>query len=386
MFRSSDVGHPVALRDLALVFLKLGTIAFGGPAAHIALMESEFVTRKRWLTRDQFLDRLAASNLLPGPSSTEMAIFIGYEKGGLPGLLIAGCCFILPAALLVSVIAAGYVRYGALPEVASILYALKPVVIAIVVQALWNLARTAIKSPLLATAGVVATLLFASGMHELLVLLVAALLAAAPVLYSRKRASTPLMMLVVGPPIAAAAATPRYGVLRLFLVFAKTGAVLFGSGYVLLAFLRADLVDRLHWLTEKQLLDAVAVGQITPGPVFTTGTFIGYVIGGPAGAAAATIGIFAPAFFFVGMSSLILPRLRRSPVAASMLDGVIVGSLALMAVVSWQLGRSALADWRTILIACISAFALIRYRVNSAWLILAAGVLGFSGLLSTGGT
>jgi chromate transporter len=367
-----------SLKELALVFLELGTIAFGGPAAHIALMETEFVTRRRWLTREQFLDRLAASNLLPGPSSTEMAIFIGYEKRGLAGLLIAGCCFILPAALLVSVIAAGYVRYGALPQVSGILYALKPVVIAVVVQAFWNLARSAIKSRWLAAAGLVATVLYASGMHELLVLLVAGLLTAAPVLYSRGRASMTLVMLAIAPPIAVSAgAASRYGLGRLFLVFAKTGAVLFGSGYVLLAFLRADLVDRLHWLSEKQLLDAVAVGQITPGPLFTTATFIGYVIGGPAGAAVATLGIFAPAFLFVGMSSLVLPRIRRSAIAASMLDGVVAGSLALMAVVAWQLGRAAIVDGTTLAIAVLSIVLLLRFRVNSAWLIAAAAVLGW---------
>lgn len=387
MLRPRKDGDAPPLRELALVFLKLGTIAFGGPAAHIALMENEFVTRRQWLTREQFLDRLGASNLLPGPSSTEMAIFIGYEKRGLPGLLIAGCCFIIPAVLLVSVIAAGYVRYGALPQVSCVLYALKPVVIAIVVQAFWNLARSAVKSRWLAAAGLVATVLYLTGTHELVVLLVAALLAAAPVLYSRGRASNPLMMLILGSPFAAAVgAAPRFGLVRLFLVFAKTGALLFGSGYVLLAFLRADLVDRLHWLTERQLLDAIAVGQITPGPLFTTATFIGYVIGGPGGAAAATLGIFAPAFFFVGVSSLILPRIRRSPIAASMLDGVVVGSLALMAVVAWQLGRSALVDWQTILISCISAFLLIRYKVNTVWLILAAGVLGLTGLLNIGGS
>jgi chromate transporter len=366
-----------SLRELALVFLKLGTIAFGGPAAHIALMEDEFVTRRRWLTREQFLDRIAASNLLPGPSSTEMAIFIGYEKGRLAGLLIAGACFIIPAALLVSVLAAGYLRYGALPEVSGIFYALKPVVIAIVLQAFWNLARNAVKSRWLAVAGLAATVLYAVGVHELLVLLIAALFAGAPILYRRARGALPALLLVAGIAPLVTAAAPRFSLGRLFLVFAKTGAVLFGSGYVLLAFLRADLVDRLHWLTQKQLLDAVAVGQITPGPVFTTATFIGYVIGGPAGAVVATLGIFAPAFFFVGVSSRILPRIRRSPLAAAMLDGVVVGSLALMAVVAWQLGRSAIVDLPTLAIAAISLFLLLRFRVNASWLIGAAALLGW---------
>ncbi len=365
-----------SLAELALVFLKLGTIAFGGPAAHVALMENEFVTRRRWLTREAFLDRLGAANLLPGPSSTELAIFVGYEKRGWWGLLIAGFCFIVPAAILVSVIAAGYVRYSALPQVAGVLYALKPVVIAVIVQAFWNLAGTAAKSRWLVFAGVVALLAYASGVHELLVLFAAGTIAAAPLL---RRSTAMQMMLTTGLPFSAAAAdkVTSYSLGRLFLVFAKTGAVLFGSGYVLLAYLRADLVDRLHWLTEKQLLDAVAVGQITPGPVFTTATFIGYVTGGPAGAAVATLGIFAPAFIFVGLSGLILPRIRRSPVAGAMLDGVVIGSLALMAVVTWQLGRSAIVDIPTLVIALTSAVLLLRVRLNAAWLIVAAALFGW---------
>jgi chromate transporter len=377
--QDGEAGHVnPSLSALALVFLKLGTMAFGGPAAHIALMENEFVRRRGWLTREAFLDRLGAANLLPGPSSTELAIFIGYEKRGVRGLLVAGFCFIVPAAILVSAIAAGYVRYGGLPQVSGMLYALKPVVIAVIVQAFWNLARTAAKSSWLAAIGVVAGIAYAAGMHELLVLLLSAILAASPLLVSRGRAMLPLMLLTVVPPLPrAAGVAASAGLWRLFLVFAKTGAVLFGSGYVLLAFLRADMVDRLHWLTERQLLDAVAVGQITPGPLFTTATFIGYLVAGPAGAATATIGIFAPAFLFVGLSGLVLPRIRRSPIASAMLDGVVVGSLALMAVVAWQLGRAAIIDVPTLLIAVICAVVLLRYRINTAWLIGVAAVLGW---------
>ena len=367
--------------ELALVFLKLGTIAFGGPAAHVALMEGEFVTRRRWLTPEQFLDRLAAANLLPGPSSTEMAIFIGYEMRGVVGLVIAGTCFIVPAAILVSLIAAGYLRYGTLPQVAGVFYGLKPVVIAIIIHALWNLAHTAVKSRWLAVSGIAATALYAIGVHELLVLAAAALLSAAPVTSWRTRSSSFFAGVGVAfPVVATASAGAHFSLERLFFIFAKTGAVLFGSGYVLLAFLRADFVDRLHWLTQQQLIDAVAVGQVTPGPVFTTATFIGYVVGGPAGALAATVGIFAPAFFFVGVSSKVLPRIRQSRVAASMLDGVVVGSLALMAVVAWQLGRTAIVDPATLAIAAASAVLLIRFRINSALLIVAAGVLGWLAL------
>jgi len=371
----------VSLRDMTLVFLKLGTVAFGGPAAHIAMMEDEFVTRRRWLTREQFLDRLGAANLIPGPSSTEMAIFIGYEKRGWAGLLIAGCSFILPAAVLVGVIAAAYVRYGALPQVSGVLYAVKPVVIAVVVQAFWNLSRSGVKSRWLGVVGLVAAVLYGIGVHEVLILAIAALLAIAPLLYQYFRRS-PALPAIVGPlsltpVLAAKVVTVPVSLLRLFLAFAKIGAVLFGSGYVLLAFLRADLVNRLHWLTEKQLLDSVAVGQVTPGPVFTTATFIGYIIGGVPGALISTVGIFAPGFVFVALSGFLIPRIRRSHIAGSMLDGIVVGSLALMGVVAWQLGRAAIIDVPTLVIAIVSAVLLLRFRVNSAWLISAAGVFGW---------
>ena len=371
----------MSLRDMTLVFLKLGTVAFGGPAAHIAMMEDEFVTRRRWLTREQFLDRLGAANLIPGPSSTEMAIFIGYEKRGWAGLLIAGCSFILPAAVLVGVIAAAYVRYGALPQVSGVLYAVKPVVIAVVVQAFWNLSRSGVKSRWLGVVGLVAAVLYGIGVHEVLILAIAALLAIAPLLYQYFRRS-PALPAIVGPlsltpVLAAKVVTVPVSLLRLFLAFAKIGAVLFGSGYVLLAFLRADLVNRLHWLTEKQLLDSVAVGQVTPGPVFTTATFIGYIIGGVPGALISTVGIFAPGFVFVALSGFLIPRIRRSHIAGSMLDGIVVGSLALMGVVAWQLGRAAIIDVPTLVIAIVSAVLLLRFRVNSAWLISAAGVFGW---------
>lgn len=368
---------------MAFVFLKLGTIAFGGPAAHIAMMEDEFVTRRHWLTREQFLDRLGAANLIPGPSSTEMAIFIGYEKRGWSGILVAGCTFILPAAIMVGAIARAYVRYGTLPQVNGVLYALKPVVIAVVIQAFWKLAQSAVKSIWLGIVGCVAALLYAVRVHEVLILAIAAGLAGAPMLYRKLTHMRKISVGVFTPPKlahvlgAAGAVAIPVGLWRLFLVFAKIGALLFGSGYVLLAFLRTDLVDRLHWLTERQLLDSVAVGQITPGPVFTTATFIGYIIGGVPGAVVATVGIFAPAFLFVGISGLVVPRIRRSRVAASMLDGVVVGSLALMGVVAWQLGWAAIIDVPTLVIAIVSATLLLRFRVNSAWLIAAAGAFGW---------
>jgi chromate transporter len=385
LHREENCRRAVPLRELALVFLKLGTVAFGGPAAHIALMEDEFVTRRRWLPREQFLDRLAAANLLPGPSSTELAIFIGYEQRGWTGLLVAGCCFILPAAFLVTIIAAIYVRYGALPRVSGALYALKPVVIAVVVQAFLKMVRPAVKSKWLGAVGVMSGILYALGWHTVLILAVAALLAGLP-LFSRREflagnaarcwlAPLPLSSVLLAGVVLASAVPVTLE--RLFLVFAKIGAVLFGSGYVLLAFLRADLVDRLHWLTERQLLDAVAVGQVTPGPVFTTATFIGYTIAGLPGAVVATIGIFAPAFFFVALSGSLMPKIRRSKVAGAMLDGVVVASLAFMGVVAVQLARAALLDVPAFLIAAASLVLLLRFRVNSVWLIAAAAAYGF---------
>jgi len=368
----------VSLATIALVFLKLGTIAFGGPAAHIAMMEDEFVTRRRWLTREQFLDRLGAASLIPGPSSTEMAIFIGYEMRGWRGLLVAGCCFILPAVFIVGLLARAYVRYGTLPKVNGVLYAVKPVVIAVVIQAFWKLAHTAVKTTWLGIIAAIALVFYGLTHHELLTLAVAAGLAAAPAIYrhSRKSISLPLLLLTRIPAVASAMAVP-FGLWRLFLIFAKIGAVLFGSGYVLLAFLRTDLVDRLHLLTEKQLLDSVAVGQVTPGPVFTTATFIGYIVKGVPGAVVATIGIFLPAFFFVALSGIVVPRIRKSPVAAALLDGVVVGSLALMGVVAWQLGRQAIIDLPTLALVLVSTAMLLVFRVNSAWLVAAAAIFGW---------
>lgn len=382
-----------SLTDLAVVFLKLGTIAFGGPAAHISLMEEEFVRRRQWLTQQEFLDRLGAANLIPGPSSTEMAIYIGYTKRGWPGLIVAGCCFIIPAAILVTLIAATYVRYGAMPRVGGVLYAVKPVVIAVVLQAFWKLARSAVKSVIMGGVGIVSVILLLLGLDNLLVLVASGALAALPVLYAcvKRQALAPILALtslrlslpkpgkmaaLLGAAAGAMAAPAPFSLAQLFLTFLKIGSVLFGSGYVLLAFLRSDFVARLHWLTEKQLLDAVAVGQVTPGPVFTTATFIGYLVGGLPGAAVATVGIFLPGFLLVAVSGPFISKIRRSALAGAILDGVIVGSLALMGVVTWQLARAALVDPLTIAMACLSAILLLTTRLNAAWLILVAVIIG----------
>ncbi len=366
------------LPEIALLFLKLGTTAFGGPAAHIAMMDEEVVRRRQWLTQEEFLDYLSATNFIPGPNSTEMAIHIGHRRGGWPGLIVAGTCFIVPAAILVGLLGWAYVHWGTLPQTAELLYGIKPVVIAVILQALWKLGRSALKTKWLAAIAVLSVTLTAAGLNELLVLVVGGVLALAVRKGFRSKAAFFALpgLAAAGP---AATVTTGAGLWPIFLVFAKIGSVLFGSGYVLLAFLRADLVERYHWLTQQQLLDAVAVGQVTPGPVFTTATFIGYVLHGPAGAIAATVGIFLPAFFFVALSAPLLPRLRASATAGAILDGINVASLALMAFVTWQLARTALVDWFTVAIAIAAAAVLLRFsRVNSAWLVLGAGVLGIA--------
>jgi chromate transporter len=376
-----------ALKELAAVFLKLGTTAFGGPAGHIAMMEEEIVRRRKWLPREEFLDLLGATNLIPGPNSTEMAIHVGHRQAGWAGLLVAGSCFILPAALIVTAFGWAYVQYGSLPAVSSLLYGAKPVIIAVVLQALWALGRTSIKTGFLGVVGAAGVVLTFLGVDELLILLGCGVVVGFRRAILRRIASGnrnsnsviggPALPLVSNASAAAVGAAVSFGLWPLFLFFLKVGAILYGSGYVLFAFIRADLVQHWHWLTESQLVDAIAVGQLTPGPVFTSATFIGYVLGGPAGAFTATIGIFLPAFFFVAVSGPLIPRLRRSPTASAFLDGVNVASLALMFVVTYHLGRTAILDVQTALIALISATVLFRFHVNSAWLVLGGAAVGF---------
>jgi chromate transporter len=375
------------LKELALVFLRLGTTAFGGPAAHIAMMEDELVRRRAWLTREELLDLVGAAGLIPGPSSTEVALYIGYRRAGWRGLVLGGLCFILPAALMVTAIGWAYVRFGRLPAVAGVLYGIKAVIIAVVAQALVAFGRTAIKSRALLALGLAAACASALGISPVLVLGSAGLVGAAGTVARRRDGdgSAPLWPGASGTPSlatlgaaagAGASAAAPVSLTKLFLVFLKIGAVVFGSGYVLLAFLRADLVTSTHWLTEAQLVDAVAVGQFTPGPVFTTATFIGYLVAGVPGAIVATVGIFLPSFVLVAASGPLIPRLRRSRVAAAFLDGVNVASLALMGVVGVQLARAALVDVSTVVLALVSGAALLRWRINSAWLVLGGGVAG----------
>ncbi len=361
---------PTPLSEVAWLFLRLGTTAFGGPAAHIAMMQSEVVDRRGWMTREHFLDLVGATNLIPGPNSTELAIHIGRERRGWAGLVIAGVCFILPAALIVLGIAWAYTRYGTLPAVDGVLYGIKPVIVAVVIQALWMLGRTAIRSIWLGALGAGAVAASLLGVHELIVLAAAAVIVAIARGVGPRMTSAAWLPL----PLLASGGGPALG--SLFGVFLKIGTVLFGSGYVLIAFLRADLVERLHWLTEAQLVDAIAVGQVTPGPLFTTATFVGYVIDGVPGAALATLGIFLPAFVFVAISAPLLPRLRRSAFASAILDGVNVASLALMAAVTLSIGRSSLVDGPTIALALLSAAVLLWTKIGSTWLVLIGGIAG----------
>jgi chromate transporter len=377
-----------ALRELAVLFLRLGTLSMGGPAAHIAMMEDEVVRRRRWMTHERFLDMLGVCNLIPGPNSTEMAIHVGHLRAGFAGLVVAGACFIMPAAAIVLAIAWMYVRFGTMPQAVGLLYGIKPVIIAVVLQALWGLGRTAIKTRMLAALAIVSLAAALLDVNDMIVLLgggivmiairafedpagARATLAAIPTAAARATGAK-------GAAFAATIVAVPFSLVTLFLFFLKVGAVLFGSGYVLLAFLRTDLVDRLRWLTEAQLLDAVAVGQITPGPVFTTATFIGYLLGGFRGAVVATVGIFLPSFFFVSISGPLIPHLRRSPLAGAFLDGVNVGAWALMAAVTVFLARAAIVDVTSLVLAAVSAFLLIRYRLNSAWLVLGGGLVGLA--------
>lgn len=349
-------------------------------------MEHELVRRRRWLSHGQFLDLVGAANLIPGPNSTEVAIHVGHTQRGVAGLLVAGICFILPAALMVSGIAAIYVSYGKLPAMTGILYGLKPVIIAIVLQAVCNLARAALKTKLLIVASIIVVVLYVVGISEIALLFGAGFVVAAIQFFRNGRREQTIFILlfagcasVIGLTLALSAYAPKnlpYSPTALFLYFVKIGSVVYGSGYVLLSFLRSDLVERYHWLTSAQLLDAIAVGQITPGPVFTAATFIGYLLGGPLGGLFATVGIFLPAFVFVALSGPLVRKMRDSMLAGCFLDAVNAVAVALMSVVLFQLGQAALIDVPTILIAFISAVILIYTQVNSFWLMACGAAVG----------
>jgi chromate transporter len=364
------------LGELWRFYARLGTTAFGGPAAHIALMEHEAVERRRWLTREDFLDLVGACNLLPGPSSTQVAMALGYTRGGWPGLAVAGVCFILPASLATLALAWAYVRYGHFPQVQGVLYGAKPVMLAVIVQAIWRLGRTALRKWWLAALCIVSLAAGLAGVPPLALLAACGGLTALIAATRRPKGvrSRAFAFLPAASVTAGSAAAP--GLLSILLVFLKLGVVVFGSGYVLLAFLQADLVDRLHWLTPNQLLDAVTAGQVTPGPVFATATFLGYLLHGYSGAAVATLAIFLPSFIMAGIVGALAGRMRKSLIAGAFLDGVNAAAIGLMAMVTIALGRATLVDAFTWGLALVCAAILVRWRVNATWLLAAGAILG----------
>jgi chromate transporter len=370
--------YPNRLLELAGMFTRLGVTAFGGPAAHIAMMHREVVEQRHWMSNDQFVDLVGATNLIPGPNSTEMTMHVGHHRAGWRGLILAGASFILPAAIMVAALAVAYVEYGSTPTGEALLSGIKPVVAAIVATAVAKLGSSTLRSPLPIGVALVAAITYLAGFNEIAILFGGAVVVFLTRRTRRPGASpvllvTPLMM----SPVATEAATGGGMDLgQLFTTFLKIGAVLYGSGYVLLAFLRADFVERLGMLTDQQLLDAVAIGQFTPGPVFTTATFVGYLVAGFPGAVLATIAIFAPGFVFVAALTRLLPHVRRWAWSAALLDGVNATAIGLMAGVLVELAGAAMTGPLTITLAVVSLALLLRTALNSAWLIVAGGVVG----------
>ncbi len=393
------------LREVAALFIKLGLIAFGGPAAHIAMMEEEVVTKRGWVTRQHFLDLVGATNLIPGPNSTEMTMHIGYERAGRPGLFVGGGFFILPAALITGIFAWFYVTYGSLPAVEPFLIGIKPAVIAIILSAVWKLGKKAIKGWRLATIGVALAIAVLLGVNEIVALFVGAIVGALWLRFDRLGGAASLLPaflplgLFVQPEgsfidsftnfaLDTAASVAKWGyhlqsaadsvpLGKLFLFFLKVGAVLYGSGYVLVAFLEGDLVQTYGWLTQSQLLDAIAIGQLTPGPLLTTATFIGYILGGVPGAILGTLGIFLPSLLFVLILNPLVPKMRKSPLAAAFLDAVNAAAVALMVAVTIRLGIATLINWQAWLIFGLATVAVLRFQVGALWLVVGGAILGY---------
>ncbi|MBE9222171.1 chromate transporter [Cyanobacterium stanieri LEGE 03274] len=368
------------LKELAMVFFRLGAIAFGGPAAHIAMMDEEIVQKRKWITRERLLDLLGVTNLIPGPNSTELAINIGFDRGGWKGLIVAGSAFIFPAMVIVWILAYIYVQYQALPQAQWLLYGIKPVIVAIILQALWKLGKKAVKDNVTKVTGILAVVAFFFNINEILILLIVGL--GVMVYKERHRfnfrnawvAPMTISPFLAQTNVSESVTSPSgWGV---FLFFLKVGFFLYGSGYVLLAFLQNQLVEQNQWLTSEQLIDAIAIGQFTPGPILTTATFIGYLLAGNMGAVAATVGIFLPSFLVVLIINPWVDKLRNSPLTASLLDGVNVASLGLMAGVTYILGTEAIVDGITVTMAITATFLVFRYKFNSLWLILAGALIG----------
>lgn len=382
-----------SLKEIALLFLRLGVVAFGGPAAHIAMMEEEVVGKRQWMSRQHFLDLVGATNLIPGPNSTEMAIHCGFHRAGWPGLILAGASFILPAALLTGALAWFYAQYRTVPQFDALTYGIKPAVLAVILSAVYKLGQKALKSWHLGVIGTAVVAMSLAGVNEIAAIFTGGV-AGMVWLYLIRRREAPLTAVIplvplkaimaklnvvsMGVVIGVATAVADLSLLNLFLVFLKVGAVLFGSGYVLIAYLEGELVNRLGWLSQEVLLDAIAIGQFTPGPVLSTSTFVGYQIQGVWGAVVATLGIFLPSFLFVALLNPIVPRLRQWPVTAAFLDAVNVSALGLMLAVVIELGAGVLVDWKSWLIALLSLLVAFGFRqVNSAWIILGGAAIGY---------
>lgn len=402
MVQTDDMGEAAptpgrpSLLALAQPFLKLGFLGFGGPAAHIGLMEQELVVRRGWLSHGELLDLMGAVNLIPGPNSTEMCIHIGYRQRGWRGMLVAGGCFILPAVLMTTLLAWAYVRFGALPRVEPFLFGAKPAVLAVIVAALWRLGRTAVKSAALLAIGLGVAAAAFLGANEVLALLGGGLLGmvglrlaergkapqAGPLAAAAALGAGGEAWAAAGAAATAAGTAAAVSLWKLGLFFLKVGAVLYGTGYVLVAFIEGGLVRDYGWLTQRELLDAIAAGQLTPGPLLSTSAFVGYLVAGKAGlsplggAAAAAAGVFLPSFVLVVLLNPILPRLRRSRWSAAFLDAVNVSSVALMVAVAVSLGRSTLVSWPAWAIAALAGAAAVRWRLNTAWLVLGGAALG----------
>ncbi|WP_319504249.1 chromate efflux transporter [Bacteroides graminisolvens] len=368
MDKVSDKGR---LREIAGLFLKLGFLSFGGPAAHIAMMEAEVVKKRKWMDADHFLDLIGATNLIPGPNSTEMAMHCGHERAGLRGLVVAGVAFIFPAVLITSLFAWLYVTYGQLPEAEPFIYGIKPAVVAIIASAVITLGKKALKAKELYVLGALCVVLSLVGVNEILALFLTGVLAL--LLYFFKQRSSGVFPVLLMPLTTGGVTADS---LRVFLIFLKVGALLYGSGYVLFAFLDAELVAT-GLMSRTELMDAVAVGQFTPGPVLSTATFVGWILQGPEGALLATIGIFLPSFLLVALLNPLIPRMRKWKPVSAFLDGVNVGSVAVILAVCLQMGFEAVTDWRTTLIFLLGLLVVFFFKkVNSAWLVISGSALG----------
>lgn len=365
------------LTEVAKVFFKLGLIAFGGPAAHIAMMEEEVVTKRKWMPRQHFLDLVGATNLIPGPNSTEMTMHCGYERAGYKGLFVAGICFIFPAVVFTGILAYLYTTYGEVPAIEPFLYGIKPAVLAIILNAIYKLGKKALKNWQLGAIGIIVIIASFLGVNEISAILGAGVLGLIwfgminnP---SKVKNLIPFSFIIFAQNIS-----PHISSSKLFLVFLKIGSVLFGSGYVLVAYLDGELVEKLGWLTKPQLLDAIAIGQFTPGPVLSTATFIGYQVNGLSGAVAATLGIFLPSFFFVLILNPIVPKLRKSKLAAGFLDAVNIAAVGIMIAVTIRLGQDILVDWRSWLIAITSILlTFFIKKLNVIYIVLGGAILGY---------